>query len=149
LLPRLTVRPPEGAGPFSLTVPVEPVPPTTLEGLSAIPTSAIGFTVRVALALTAPRVAVILAFLVVLTGSVETANVAFELPAGMVNDFGTVAALLFEASFTAKPPDGATPLRVRVPVDVAPPPTLFGLSVRPLRVGAFIVSVALTDEPVI
>jgi hypothetical protein len=48
LLERLTVAPPAGAFPVSMTVPVEGVPPVTLVGLSDTADSASGATVRVA-----------------------------------------------------------------------------------------------------
>jgi hypothetical protein len=50
LLDSVTVAPPEGAGPFSVTVPVELFPPITLAGLTATEDSATptGVTVRVA-----------------------------------------------------------------------------------------------------
>ena len=50
LLDSVTVAPPEGAGPFSVTVPVELFPPITLVGLTATEDRATptGVTVRVA-----------------------------------------------------------------------------------------------------
>lgn len=53
LLERLTAAPPTGATPFSVTVPVELLPPVTNVGLSVILDSIGGFTVRVAFALAA------------------------------------------------------------------------------------------------
>ena len=41
LLDSVTTAPPEGALPESVTVPVEPVPPTTLEGLSVTETEGV------------------------------------------------------------------------------------------------------------
>ena len=48
LLDSVTTTPPLGAGPLSVTVPVEPLPPTTEDGLKDRETSATGggFTVR-------------------------------------------------------------------------------------------------------
>ena len=48
LLDSVTTTPPLGAGPLSVTVPVEPLPPTTEDGLTDRETSATGggFTVR-------------------------------------------------------------------------------------------------------
>ena len=47
-LDSVTTTPPLGAGPLSVTVPVEPLPPTTEDGLTDRETSATGggFTVR-------------------------------------------------------------------------------------------------------
>jgi len=56
-------------------------------------------------------------------------NVAVELPAGTVTVAGTVAAPLPEpeASATDRPPVGAFPVRVTVPVEDVPPATEVGL----------------------
>jgi hypothetical protein len=51
LLERATDAPPEGAAPFSFTVPVEPAPPTRLVGLRATESRS-GLTVRVAFLVT-------------------------------------------------------------------------------------------------
>lgn len=53
LLERLTAAPPAGATPFSVTVPVELLPPVTNVGLSVTLDSIGGFTVRVTFALAA------------------------------------------------------------------------------------------------
>ena len=50
LLDSVTTAPPEGALPESVTVPVEPVPPTTLEGLTDTDASVAGTTVTARLA---------------------------------------------------------------------------------------------------
>src|SRR2546422_5437036 len=47
-LDSVTCAPPAGAGPFSVTVPVEFPPPVTVVGFSASERRAAGFTVRVA-----------------------------------------------------------------------------------------------------
>jgi hypothetical protein len=48
LLDRVTNAPPVGAIPFRVTVPVEDVPPVTLEGLSDTPDTARGLIVNIA-----------------------------------------------------------------------------------------------------
>ena len=48
LLDKVTVVPPEPAGPVSVTVPVEGAPPCTEAGLSEIDTNAVGVIVSVA-----------------------------------------------------------------------------------------------------
>jgi hypothetical protein len=45
------------------------------------------------------------------------------------------------------PPVGATPLRVTVPVELAPPVTEAGFSVKPVRVGGSSVTVVVTEVP--
>ena len=51
---RDTTAPPVGAVPFSVTVPVEEMPPTTVAGLKVTDNSAAGVTVRFALRVTPP-----------------------------------------------------------------------------------------------
>jgi len=58
---------------------------------------------------------------------VVTVNVHVVLPAGTVTVSGTVAAVLLLEASTTTPPAPAGPLRVTVPADVEPPPTVVGL----------------------
>ena len=81
------------------------------------------------------------------TALVETANVAEVVPAATVTFAGTVAAALPDVSVTTDPEDPAGPFRVTVPVDVFPPTTEVGFKVRPERVAALIVSVAVFEAP--
>jgi len=76
---------------------------------------------------------------------VLTVNVAEVLPAGIVTEAGIDAAerLLERAIF--KPPAGAGPLKVTVPVDDLPPTTLVGFSDKPIRVGGLRVREADSD----
>lgn len=48
LLVRATTMPPVGAGPLSVTVPVDGLPPTTLVGFTATEDNVAGVTIRVA-----------------------------------------------------------------------------------------------------
>ena len=54
LLDKDTTAPPEGAGPVSVTVPVEGLPPRTLDGLRERDDSEGGFTVRLEYFVTTP-----------------------------------------------------------------------------------------------
>jgi hypothetical protein len=54
LLDRVTTAPPTGAGPFSITVPVEELPPSTDEGLRLTEMSAGAVTVKLAFWVVAP-----------------------------------------------------------------------------------------------
>jgi hypothetical protein len=54
LLDNDTTAPPEGEGPVSVTVPVEELPPCTLEGIRERDDSEGGFTVRVAVLVITP-----------------------------------------------------------------------------------------------
>jgi hypothetical protein len=90
---------------------------------------------------------------VVLTLCVVTVKVALVAPAGTVTLAGTVAALvLLLTSETTAPPAGAATFRVAVPVELAPPATLPGLTVTACSAGAgggvgITVSVPVTVVP--
>jgi hypothetical protein len=77
---------------------------------------------------------------------VVTVNVAVVAPAATVTDAGTEAFELDDVSVTVCPPAGAAPLRVTVPIELAPQTTVLGLRVTEATAGAFvIVSDALAD----
>ena len=61
------------------------------------------------------------------TERVVTLNVAVVFPAATITEAGTVAEELLLARVTVKPPDGATPVNVMVPVPDDPLVTLDGL----------------------
>jgi hypothetical protein len=61
------------------------------------------------------------------TDRVVTLNVAVVFPAATTTEAGTVAEELLLARVTVKPPDGAAPLNVMVPVADVPLVTLDGL----------------------
>ena len=139
-----TTAPPPGAGPLSVTVPVEGLPPTTLDGFRERDASEGGFTVRVAVLVTTPYKAEIVTAVEPDTGVVVTGNVTLLAPAATVTLAGTLAAdelsLLRE---TTAPPRGAAPLSVTVPVEGLPPRTLDGLRERDDSEGGFTVRVAV------
>jgi hypothetical protein len=99
------------------------------------------------------RSAVMAAFVCVATGWVATVKLPAVAPAGIVTVAGTVAAVWLLLSAIVIPPDGAASAIVTVPVEVAPPNSPEGLSVRLERAGGFSVRVALTElakvDPVI
>jgi len=66
----------------------------------------------------------------VVTGLVVTVNVAVWLPAATVTEGGTTAAAELLESATATPPAASAETRVTVPVELAPPLTLVGLTAR-------------------
>lgn len=69
------------------------------------------------------------------TELVLMANVALVAPAGTLTVEGTLTAVLLLDSVTCAPPAGAGPLNVTIPVeDCAPPTTLAGFNVNPLRI---------------
>ena len=101
LLESETTAPPEGAGLPSVTVPVELVPPLTVDGLSVTDDNTGAVTVRTA---DASPAAVMVEVVLEDTGVVVTVKVAVELPAATVTDAGTWAAgVLLELSETTTP----------------------------------------------
>jgi hypothetical protein len=128
LLDKLTTKPPAGATLESVTVPVEGAPPITLVGLSETFERAGGLMVRVAVCVTAPAVAVIVAVVAVPTAMVDTVNVAVVAPWATVTLAGTLAAVLSDERVTVNPPASAGALNVTVPVALVPPRTEVGLT---------------------
>lgn len=144
---RVTVSPPAGAGPLSVTVPVEAVPPTTEVGFTATVVSVGASTVKVALAVLAPTVAVMIAGVFVPTAVVVALKVAAKFPAVTVTEAGTVTAALPELSITTVPPVGAAVPIVAVPVEEVPPITVVGFNVSVTVIVASIVRVAVELAP--
>jgi len=135
-----TVRPPVGAALLTVTVPVEPFPPTTLAGLKETPVTVMAVTVRlpVTVLVVAPSgdVAEIVSVVLVVTEVVFTVNVAVFVPAATVTEAGTVADEPFDDRVTVtEPPVATVPFKVTVPVDIPPSGTEVGLSVTLLTNG--------------
>ena len=135
--------PPAGAGPFVPRVPVADVPPTSGFGDTVSVDMTTGLIVSVADWVDVPYVAVMLAVDVAETEIVVMVNVAEVDPAGTVTDAGSVAFVLLEVRLTVMPPDGATPFKVTVPVDVSPPTTVLGFNDTLVTAGGLIVSVVV------
>lgn len=78
-----------------------------------------------------PRVALIVAVIFRFPLVVVTLKLADELPEGIVTVDGTIArkGWLLD-KLTTMPPEGAGPLSATVPIEVAPPATVVGLSVK-------------------
>jgi hypothetical protein len=136
----MTCAPPVGAGPLSVTVPVEVcAPPVTLVGFSvseeSVEEEAWGRTVSEAVLVTPAYDAEMVTGVDVVTALLVTVNVALVAPAATVTLVGTLAAPLSLESTTCAPPLGADPLRVTVPIEEDPPVTLVGLSVTEESVG--------------
>src|SRR5437870_2294338 len=140
LLVRVTAAPPAGAGPLSVTVPVEDcAPPVTVVGFSVSVESvgrACGATVGGAGVVTGAEDAEVVTGVDVVTALLVTVNVALLAPAATVTLESTLAATLSLESNTCAPPASAGPLSVTVPVeDCTPPVTLVGFSVSVESVG--------------
>jgi len=124
-LARVTMVPPVGAGPFSVTVPVTAVPPPTLAAAVTLERTAEFVTARGVVAVRPPAEAEMSEEVGDATATVETVKVAVFVAAATVTLAGTVATAPLElASVTTIPPVGAFPSRVTVPVAEAPPTRL-------------------------
>src|SRR5882672_12812841 len=147
LLESVTCAPPAGAGPFSVTVPVEEPPPVTLAGLTVSDETAGGSTVSVAVRVAPPEDAERVTGVDAATAPVVTLNVALVAPAATVTLAGTVAAGLLLESVTCAPPADAGPFSVTVPVEEPPPVTLVGLTVSDETAGGSTVKEAVCVAP--
>ena len=132
LLESVTTVPPAGAGPPSVTVPVEPPDPTAVVGLNARPESPpAGSTSRIFVCIEL-RVAMIVTGVFDATPVVVIVNVALLAPCGMVTDAGTeaTAGLVLPRCTIAPPGPGTKPMppNVTVPVIWPPPWTVGALS---------------------
>lgn len=143
LLESDTTTPAAGAGPVSVTVPVEGFPPTTVAGFLEMEDRAVRFTVSVLELVAPPKTAEIVTEVELVTGLVEIGKLALALPPETVTVAGTdAAAPLLLDNETTIPPAGAGPLSVIVPVEGFPPVTVEGLRDRDDRAGRFTVKVA-------
>lgn len=131
LLDSETVQPPDGADPFSTTVPCEVDPLVTELGLRETEDKAGGKTVTSAVLVIPAFVADIVEELDDATAEVAIGKVVLDDPCGTVTLCGTdaLAPLLLDR-LTTMPPDGATELSVTVPCELVPPVTLDGLAAR-------------------
>src|SRR5207249_4273925 len=141
LLDSATCAPPAGAGPLSVTVPVDDcAPPVTLVGFRVSEEtvgSGGGITVSEADRLTPQRNGERVNLVDAVTALVLTVKVALVLPAAPALPARRSSDLLLLDSATCAPPAGAGPLSVTVPVDdCAPPVTLVGFKVSEETVGS-------------
>lgn len=123
-----TVTPAEGAALLRVTVPVDWLPPTTVDGFKLKADNAgPGVIVSAAVFVTPLETADIVATVDEETGFVLTLKLAVVAPCGTVTEGGTVAdALLLERVTTRLAV--AAPVSVTVPVEEFPPTTLVGFT---------------------
>src|SRR5205814_2267987 len=140
LLESATCAPPAGAGPLSVTVPVDDcVPPVTLVGFNVSEETVGrggGVTVSDADAHAPPSDAEMVTAVHVAAAVALIVKVPVRRASDLVTLEGTLAAALLLESATCAPPAGAGPLSVTVPVDdCVPPVTLVGFNVSEETVG--------------
>lgn len=128
LLVNATTSPAEPAGPFRVTVPVALFPPMTVTGANVTETIARGFNVRIAVFEVAPRVAVTVTEVDVVTAAVCREKLAMVAPVGTSKVAGRVAEEGLAERLTVVPPAGAGPVSVTVPVTWSPPTIDGGLT---------------------
>ena len=138
---KVTVAPDGPDGPLSVMVPVDELPPTTEVGERLRPVRVAGLIVRVPVFEVPFRVPVIVEVVTAETAVVETVKVTVAAPAGTTTVLGTVALVVEDERGTVRPPVGALPLSVMVPVDDVPPFTVVGERVTELRTAGVIVKI--------
>jgi len=143
---RATLKPPVGAGPLIVTVPVEVLPPRTVAGFNERAVTTAGLTVSVAAALLAPRTALMDGVVAAATPVVVTWKVAEVEPAVTVTVAGTVADGSLDESVTVVSA-AVGPLSVTVPVEEVPPVTVVGFSATVVTTGARTFRAAVAVPP--
>ena len=137
---RFTTKPPAGAAPLIVRVPVAVFPPETFAGAIVRPWTIGEVTVTWLVRGTPFALAVTVTVVAVCTGVELRVKVPEDAPAAIVTEAGTVPTGLFEERVTTIPPVGAGAVRVTVPVDVVPPRIDVGLNASVAVVGAVMVS---------
>jgi hypothetical protein len=144
---RATITPPPGAGPVSVTVPIDDLPPTTVPGFRPTDVTVGRIIVNPACRVTPVYVADTVTAVELTTGVVVTVKVALVAPAATVTLAGIVADVLLSDRAISDPPGGAGPFSLTVPVDDEPPVTVVGVKVKEPSTGGLIVRDAWTLAP--
>src|SRR5262249_19522410 len=134
LLVNVTTWPFGGAAPLRVTVPVDGLPPFTVEGESVNVARLGGLTVRRVVLVTPAYDAEMVAAVEADTGEVTIWKVAEVAPWFTIALAGTLAAVVLLLSATLAPPIGADPERFTVPTEFCPPITELGFAVTELNV---------------
>lgn len=143
-----TVKPPEGAAPLIVIVPILELPPSTADGFSVTESTVGGYTPKVAVRISPPAEAVMMTYVLVLTGVVFMVNGALVAPPGTTTKSGVLATPVFElANDTVRPPVSAGLEMVTVPIDGDPPLTFAGFSATEVTVQGCTVRTAVRVDP--
>jgi len=132
-----TAKPPVGAGPASVTVTLDALPPITVAGFTETDSTALRCTVICADFDVPFADADNVAALSETTADVTTSKVTDVALRGTTTVAGTPTELESDVNATVNPPSGAGPIKVTVPVALPPPITLDGVTANaetPLRV---------------
>jgi hypothetical protein len=135
LLVSMTVVPPTGAGPESVTVPVEEEPASTAVGDKVREVRAGGLTSKVVLIVTVPSDALIVAVTGPATGVVPMLKFADIDPERTVTDAGTEAQAWSLVRLIDVPVEGAGAFKATLPKAAAPPVTVVGEMLNELSAG--------------
>jgi hypothetical protein len=141
----VTTLPAGPAGPLSVAVPVDGLPPATDDGETVTLVRAAEATVRLAVCVVEPNVAEIVAVTGIDTAVVLMVNVAEDEPVATVTEVGNVALVLLDDRLTTVPPGPAFPVNFTVPVDELPPTTMLGKRTTLERVAGVTDRVAVWD----
>ena len=136
LLARATLTPAEGAGPSSMTVPIDCCPPTNEVGFSARDLMEVGFTVNDAETDLPPVVAVTFIVLAVVTWLGAKRKVACSAPGPIETDLGPPHKAEEAERITLTCALGAGELIDTVPVIGLPPATAVGVRLIDVKTGA-------------
>lgn len=147
LLESETTIPPVGALLDNVTVPVELLLPTTLDGATETDANRPARTAKAPVTLDVGVLAVTTTPVSVETAFVLTVKIASCEPAATVTVTGTVAAASLDSKVTTRPPAGALVSRLTIPVAVLPPATPAGEMVITETRGAVTVRSAFAAVP--
>ena len=147
LLESETTIPPVGALLDNVTVPVELLLPTTLDGATETDANRPARTAKAPVTLDVGVLAVTTTPVSVETAFVVTVKIASCEPAATVTVAGTVAEASLESRLTTRPPVGALVSRLTIPVAVLPPATPAGEMVMTETRGAVTVRSAFAAVP--
>jgi len=151
LLVNVTVAPPLGAKSerFTVTIALAEPPITVAGDIVRVDNAAGGLTFRTSDFDNPLAVAVMVAPTTAVTALVWTVMAVEVDPAGTTRDAGTIAAALFDARVTVRPPVGAALESVTVAVADAPPKTDVGVKAMPVIAGGLtVIPNALVSSPV-
>ena len=122
------------------------MPPASLEGVTVTVAKEGGRTKSVAVSVTVPTVADIVADAWARTGEVFSVSVALGIPSGTVTVVAVVTSALLLETVKVVPPAGAIPLRYTVPIEGVPPTTDVGVRIMPVGTAGVTMNPLVAEE---